>query len=407
MRSRRTCSTERRVREPGPTEVPVRLLAVALFACCLLTAAPVAAQTYQVIDLGTLGGNRSEAKDINEAGQIVGSAENAGGQDRAFLWQNGTMTDLGTLSGAESVALGINDAGWVVGEADTAGGDTHAFLWRAGLGMSDLGTLGGTESTAWDINNAGSVVGESDVVGDIEVHPFLYQSGAMTDLGVLTGGTHAQALGINAIGTIVGWSTTTGVIGWHAFVYTGGAMTDIGNPGLSGGHSGAMAVNDGGNVVGEAEPAGGGTVPFLYAGGAMTSLGSLGGNVGTAMDIGSSGVIVGWSHVLGGTTAHAVIYDDDNGLRDLNDLIPAGSGWLLIAANAINESGWIVGYGEFGGQDRAFLLKPAGDACCCLPSGGLAIVGLVVGFCLISRPNRRTVGRIKASAPRVGERPGG
>jgi len=41
-------------------------------------------------DLGTFGGNYGNANAINEAGEVVGWASNAGDQALfAFLWQNG------------------------------------------------------------------------------------------------------------------------------------------------------------------------------------------------------------------------------------------------------------------------------------------------------------------------------
>ena len=45
------------------------------------------------------------------------------------------------------------------------------------------------------------------------------------------------------------------------------------------------------------------------------------------------------------------------GLRDLNDLIPPNSGWVLKEARDINNSGDIVGYGSINGVNHAFLLE--------------------------------------------------
>jgi probable HAF family extracellular repeat protein len=46
-------------------------------------------------------------------------------------------------------------------------------------------------------------------------------------------------------------------------------------------------------------------------------------------------------------------------MRDLNGLVPAGSGWVLTEARAINDNGSIVGFGiNPSGATHAFLLTP-------------------------------------------------
>ena len=45
-------------------------------------------------------------------------------------------------------------------------------------------------------------------------------------------------------------------------------------------------------------------------------------------------------------------------MTNLNSLIDPGSGWGLYSAQAINDNGQIVGYGNFAGQTQAFLLTP-------------------------------------------------
>ena len=43
---------------------------------------------------------------------------------------------------------------------------------------------------------------------------------------------------------------------------------------------------------------------------------------------------------------------------DLNSLIDTNTGWVLRQANAVNDSGEIVGYGTIGGHTHAFALLP-------------------------------------------------
>jgi probable HAF family extracellular repeat protein len=116
------------------------------------------ADTYTVIDLGTLGGG-SVATDINGKGEIVGVSKLASGVDRAFRWvpdsQNGTqgvLSDLGALTSSSS-ANGINDDGLVVGESDG-----QPVIWSAaGISSLPISSYGFARA----INNQGTIVGAS------------------------------------------------------------------------------------------------------------------------------------------------------------------------------------------------------------------------------------------------------
>ena len=95
-------------------------------------------------DLGTLGGDDSEAYGVSADGAVVvGWAQNAAGQRRAFRWtESDGMEDLGTLPGGnDSSADAVSaDGTVVVGWANNAAGQRRAFRWTASGGMEDLNT---------------------------------------------------------------------------------------------------------------------------------------------------------------------------------------------------------------------------------------------------------------------------
>ena len=146
-----------------------------LAGCCVpLSVAHAGPPVYRVVEIGTLGGARSEARGIGDGGHVVGWSEteavDAQGHaiHRAFLWRDGELTDLGTLGGFQSEAYAVNGSGQIVGWADTATGNRHAFLWLPGpayglpQGMNDLNPPGSNRyQVATDINERGEVVGPS------------------------------------------------------------------------------------------------------------------------------------------------------------------------------------------------------------------------------------------------------
>jgi probable HAF family extracellular repeat protein len=153
-------------------------------------------------------GNRnfSTVKAVNAAGMEIGiySIQNPVGivdQRRAFFRYQGNWQDLGTFGGEESQASGINDFGDVVGFARTPAGKLHAFLWQGGS-LMDLGHLGDNYSNAFAINRSKQIVGLSRTPAGLYVG-FLWQNGNMVQLPSLGGGT-SDARGINDFGSIVG-----------------------------------------------------------------------------------------------------------------------------------------------------------------------------------------------------------
>jgi probable HAF family extracellular repeat protein len=92
----------------------------------------------------------------------------------------------------------------------------------------------------------------------------------------------------------------------------------------------------------------------------LGTLGALPGNVSesAAWGINDSGQVVGYAMITSSGETHAFLYSGGR-MQDLNDLIPADSGWELLGANAINNSGEIVGYGRLNEEPRAFLATPA------------------------------------------------
>jgi probable HAF family extracellular repeat protein len=242
-----------------------------------------------VTALGTLGGNFTVAKSINEAGQVAGDSYTAANIPNAFVTgPNGAgMTNLGGLDGNHAstggfgYGNGVNDAGQVAGYAVTPSNATHAFITGpTGGGMADLGTLGGKNSYAYGINGAGRVVGNSETATPGADHAFITGPNGigMTDLGTL-GGPTSLAYGINAAGQVVGYSDTHTASGdqRHAFITgpNGMGMTDLGT--LGGTYSIATGINDTGQVVGYSYTASGEGHAFITGpnGVGMTDLNSL------------------------------------------------------------------------------------------------------------------------------------
>ena len=333
-----------------------------------LALAGTAALADPLYSITLLGGTGSSASDINRWGDVVGNIT-SGDVTHGFLNAGGTYTDLGTLGGANSNARGINDSGQIVGGSDNASGQFHAYVY-AGGSMSDLGTLGGDRSEAFAINNHGTIVGDAqngDPATEGFGQAFGYAGGAMKALGTLPGGLGSNAYAVNNNGTIGGSSFegpfTAPEYPFHAVTFSDGTAHSIGASDL--GDSRIYGMNDGDLAVGGIPMAANihEFHAFLYDHGTITDLGVLDAfqDDSIAWDINNLRQIVGTSAVSIDPEHygyHGFLWTGA-GLVDLNTLVDPSSGWVITSANAINDAQQIAAtacYGGVTGDCRAVRL---------------------------------------------------
>jgi len=309
---------------------------------------------------GNLGGSMTAAYGLaNGNWTVAGEAELSNGERHAYFDHSNDgsgMVDLGTLGGAGSIAKDYEmnstySGGYIAGSSLLSNNDWHAFVCEddGTPSLVDLGTLGGNYSWGTAVNSSGQVVGVSSISSG-DHRAFLYSGGTMINLGTLGGGG-SSAEGISASGVVVGYSSTSSG-DFHAFSYSSGTMTDLGT--LGGAYSFAYAIDDNGGIAGTSTLSTGEERAFLYTGGTMQNLGTLSGDYGSgALGINNSGEVVGYSY-YGSASERAFIYSGGT-MYDLNDLASSymsdgvtTPGFVRLAyAHAINDWGCIAGYGDY------------------------------------------------------------
>ena len=328
------------------------------------------AETYAIHDLGV----DVSPTDISNYGTIVGSRKMATGTV-AFRWLSGST--LESIPGT-TVANAVNDIDQVTGNTATGAflldGNLREWDGYGGYGLNEAGQISGNKqlknpyraspvpldpaiytSKKWDNLGIASVYSRGTQDG---VYADIYKLDDITDDGYSVG-SHSRYGLVNSGSSILlepGSGTVT-----YLPIPNGGYATAINSRYMVVGATGSNSRTDEYSTA------------YLYDytnGGDPTLLGTLnGGLTSSAADINESSQVVGTSWLVTQPTSlydptlyHAFLWEAGT-MYDLNDRIPADSGWILTAATAINDHGEIVGTGiRDDGQVHGFLLTAAGAA---------------------------------------------
>ena len=154
-------------------------------------------------------GTFSSVAALNNKRQVVGSTADGTPYSKGYIWEDEVMNIIEPTFGPRSAARDINEAGMVVGWMGTSFGiDSHAFVWEDAV-LTDLGLAPNTFATwARGINNLDEVLvrGEFD-----ENEPtnringsFVLRDDKFIDLGQLPGYDVIDGIDLNDQSQIVG-----------------------------------------------------------------------------------------------------------------------------------------------------------------------------------------------------------
>lgn len=317
---------------------------------------------YRITNLGVANtGAPLIAEALSNTGWIVGAYGEEDFLLEPFAWREGLRYNLAPLPGgggfAQAQVLAVNDAGLAAGWSDNAFGLRRPVTWNQGTAPVDV--LPGSEDyeEGLGINSSGAVAGRGSTL-ETPAAAAVWVNRTRTLLPDL-GGEISEAYAINDAGKVVGLSMLAdGLI--HACSWQGGVATDLGT--LGGFQSTAYAVNNPGLVAGSAETIEGLLYPAIWDGGLLLPLPVPPDHLGEAWGLNDSGHAVGYIEDFAFARRAARWIGGE--LLDLNSALPDNSGWVLEEARDINNSGQIIGVGQFfppnqqTGLRRSFLLTP-------------------------------------------------
>lgn len=318
-------------------------------------------QRYQIENAGVVAGRSQSwtlnARCLNDRGDVVGWSNDGGAydfeNDDAFFWSKRSgLVSLEPLPGAVmSAAFAINNKRQAIGISGEPSPASLPVVWDHhgvsalplpagfsggwGIAINDQGQAGGmlftpdglTRAVLWECGEPRllpKVSEESDgdavfsihsrgyIVGQSAAKPAMWRRNQVISLGT-AGGTWGLAMSVNSRGDAVGLAATPDDVSIHGLLWSKGKVIDL-TPDSTFGF--ANSINDRGQIVG---------------------------GIGDANFEG-----------------RAALWDDGRVIL-LNDVLPPNSGWNLIEADCINESGQIAGFGTLNGELRVFLLTPVRD----------------------------------------------
>lgn len=280
---------------------------------------------------------------INNSSQAAGTAP----PHVAAIWsERDGLRKIPTPSGfSRAEAVGINNLGHAVGYVtDNTASQRRGFRYADGK----MSLLAGQKSNPHAINDADQVVGESSLPGSPQMSPVLWQGQTIFKLPACCGGT---ATAINRRAVVVG-DMYDREGRYHAFTWD--RAHGIQPLGPQSDFSAAVAINSTGHVVVDAFSQG----MLLYEDGKSTRMDLPAKFPAKPAAINDCDVVVGGFGPYS-DAERAFVWDKKTGFHDLNERIPADSGWKLERATSINDKGEVVGWGDYHGtEDAGFLLKP-------------------------------------------------
>jgi uncharacterized membrane protein len=314
-------------------------------------------------DLGTFGGASSYAFDLNDGAMVVGAAQTASGQFRAFRWTlDGGLQELSPLPGdVQSRALAITNDSVAVGFSTSETGAVRPVTWAASGEVVQLPIppITGADLIPNDRNTHGVIAGDAlfreDPFNVSHAWVWTPATGLRDLADELEVPSENSAAAVNDGGTVVG---TTGGELLRAFRWSPESGPEgLGVPGSAPERTAvtALSLNGEGVIVGwasiQADEEGGtasapfpgfGSYPFIWREGAGFSLlpvfdASSQSNA-SADDLNGRGDVVGSAAAADGTI-QAAAWLRGGAIVNLNDPDPNPSVALAVNSTGI-AAGW-------------------------------------------------------------------